>query len=64
MKHAAIARLQQRIFRKPMILQLGFLQAHHIRCEVGQPLLQLRQPHVKGVDVPAGDFHDRDIQLI
>src|SRR3546814_10751643 len=46
-----------RSVRELLVGELGFLQADHVRLRVAQPLFQVRQAHVEGVDVPAGDFH-------
>ena len=56
-EHAAVTGLQQGVVGEAVVLQLGFLQPHHVGREFRQPLLQLRQPHIEGIDVPAGDLH-------
>ncbi len=58
-EHAAIAQFGQRGVGELAVLELGFLQGDHVRREVLQPLLQVRQAHVERIDVPAGDFHGR-----
>ena len=42
MKHAAIPDLGQRVIGEAMILQLGFLQAHHVWLELIEPPQKLR----------------------
>src|SRR5690606_15385683 len=56
-EHAAVTMPGQHFVRKLHVLELGFLQADHVGRRLGQPLLQVRQAHVEGIDVPAGDFH-------
>ena len=43
--------------REVVILQLGLLQAQRIGLLLGQPVQQVRQAHLEGIDVPAGDLH-------
>ena len=60
-EHAAVAERGQRVVGEAVVLELGFLQPDHVRREFAQPLLQLRQAHIERVDVPAGDFHGRNV---
>src|SRR3546814_17307336 len=56
-ERAAVAEAGEHGVWELLVGELGFLQADHVRLRVAQPLFQVRQAHVEGVDVPAGDFH-------
>src|SRR3546814_1442531 len=56
-ERAAVAEAGEHGVWELLVGELGFLQADHVRLRVAKPLFQVRQAHVEGVDVPAGDFH-------
>ena len=64
--HAAKGRVvsgaANRIDGKVLVLDLGFLQAHHIGFVLGEPAEDDREAAPDGVDVVGGDFH-RDGRL-
>jgi len=43
--------------RKVLILDLGFLQTHHVRLVLGDPVENDGKPLPDGIDVVGGDFH-------
>ena len=43
--------------REVVILELGLLQADHVGLCGRQPVQQLRQANLEGINVPGGEFH-------
>src|SRR5690606_32396170 len=63
-EHAAVAEAGQHVIGELRVLELGFLQRDDVRLRGLQPLLQMRQADVEGVDVPAGDFHGTGVGFV
>lgn len=40
-----------------MVFHLGFLHTDNVRLAGGQPIQQLRQADVEGIDVSGGKYH-------
>ena len=61
---AVVAGIGDRLQRKLVIGQLGFLQRQNLHFRVGgKPVQHLRQAHIEGVHVPGGDLHGDAIPL-